>query len=593
MGVLANLRFAPGIFTESTDRGADGRWRDGDMVRWSNGMAQSVGGWVGQTIDGGPPAGIARAIKEWSTLDGLNLAAIGTNRRLYILSAGELFNITPFRAEGTLTNPFSTVNGSPVVTVSHVGHSAGQGDAVFFTGATAVGGITVGGEYAVTSVIDADTYTITAASNASSTAGPGGGSVGYGYEIAVGGAETGLAFGWGAGTWGEHTWGTPRLTSTLIVPLRVWSLDNWGEDLIASPSGGAVYWWDRTNGLGTRAQLIATAPPRNLRVIVSPENRQLICFGTSDEFGDLDPLLVKWSDSEDFTNFVIEAENNAGSQRIDGGSEIIAGIRTRSGILIWTDKSLHLMQPTGDSLVYDFRQLGTGVALAGPNAVIDAAGVVFGFGIDNFYVYDGTLRILPCDVWTRVFSSFNVAQRRMVYTALNSPFSEIWWFYPPSGVNSNTRLVVYNYREDLWWYGNLQRSAFSDFGRVFEKPFGIDDDGEIYTHEDGVDDDGAAMDRYLISDDVEIGEGQAAMHVSTLIPDFKQLTGTATVTLRGRLYPAATQKTKGPHNVTSSTRKISTRMKARQVALEVRMDHLGGSFRMGDWRADISQDGER
>lgn len=591
MGQLAGLKLAPGLFTESTDRGADGRWRDGNMVRWNNGMPERVGGHLPQSIDGETLVGIPRAVREWSTLDGLNVAAIGTNRRLYLLANGEYHNITPFRDEGTLTDPFSTTSGSAVVTVSDVGHGLAQGDSVFFTNTTSVGGLVINGEYTVTAVLSADSYTITAVSNASSTAGPGGGSVGYGYELNAGLAETGLSFGWGAGGWGEGTWGTPRDTSTLIVPLRVWSLDTWGEDLIASPSGGAVYWWDRDAGFGTRAQLVEGAPERNLRVIVSQENRQLICLGTTDDLGNLDPLFIRWSDTEDFTDFVITAENSAGSQRIDGGSEIIAGIRTRSGILIWTDQTLHLMQPTGDSLVYDFRQLGSGVALAGPNAVVDAAGVVYAFATNNFYIFDGTLRVLPCDVWTRVYGSFNLAQRRMVYAALNAQFSEIWWFYPPDGSNSNTRLVVYNYREGLWWYGNLQRSAFADSGPLFDKPFGFEDDGTLQTHEDPL----GSLDAesYLVSDDIEIGEGQAAMHISTLIPDFKELIGTATVTLRGKLYPADSAKVKGPHAFTSATRKISTRMKARQVAIRVAMEAGSGRFRMGEWRAEVEPDGER
>jgi hypothetical protein len=591
MGQLANLRFAPGLFTESTNRGADGRWRDGNMVRWNNGMPEVVGGWQAVATTGDTVAGIPRAIKEWSTLDGLDVAAIGTNRRLYLLVNNEYFNITPFRDEGTLTDPFSMTSGSAVVSVAHTAHGLAEGDAVFFTNDTAVGGLTISGEYTVTEVVDADTYTITAASNASSTAGPGGGSVGYGYEINVGLAETGLVFGFGAGTWGEGTWGTPRAESTFVAPLRVWSLDTWGEDLIASPSGGAVYWWDRSEGFGRRAQLVSQAPSKNLRVIVSQENRQLICLGTTDDLGNLDPLFIRWSDTEDFTDFEILEENSAGSQRIDGGSEIVTAIRTRSGILIWTDQTLHLMQPTGDSLVYDFRQLGSGVSLTGPNAALDAGGVVYAFAVDNFYVFDGTLRVLPCDVWTRVFSSFNLSQRRMVYASLNTKFSEIWWFYPPDSSNSNTRLVVYNYRDGLWWYGNLQRSAFSGFGPLFEKPFGFDDDGDLYTHEDP--DGSTDLESYIVSDDIEIGEGQAAMHVSTLIPDFKELIGTATVTLTGKLYPAASTKTKGPHSVTSSTRKISTRMKARQVSLRVAMGAGSGRFRMGEWRAEIEQDGER
>lgn len=593
MGTLSNIRLAPGLFTEATDRGAVGRWKDGNMVRWNNGLPETVGGWVANALGGTPFRGIARSVIDWATLDGIKLAAIGTNQRLYLLSADVLYNITPLRASGTLTDPITTVAGSNLVTITHSSHSVFAGNYVFFRNATAVGGLTLEGEYQVVSVTDVDNYVVNAGSNAASSA-TGGGSVAFEYEIPVGGAESGLSFGWGSDVWGAGTWGTPRTESTLIVPLRVWSLDTWGEDLIASPSGGAVYWWDRSGGLGTRAQLIEGAPRRNISVMVSPESRQLICLGTTDEVGALDALLIRWSDNEDFNSFEIEAENNAGSQRIDAAaSELVAGVRTRSGIVMFTDQSIHLMQPTGDELVYEFRQLGSGVSLAGPNAVIDAQGVVFLMSVDNFYIYDGVLRVMPCDIWTRVFRSFNVEQRRMVYAARNNAFSEIWWFYPAAGSNTNNRVAVYNYRDNLWWYGNLSRSAFHDFSPLYIKPYGFSDAGVLYTHEDGQNDNGAAIDRYLVSEDIEVGEGQEILHINKLVPDFKELTGTATITLIGRLHPAAPTKTKGPQPVTSSTRKISTRMRARQIAVTIRLNEVGGRFRMGEWRAEAEQDGVR
>jgi hypothetical protein len=593
MTTLSNLRFAPGLFTETTDRGADGRWRDGNLVRWNNNQPETVGGWVERPLTGPDLVGIPRATVGWTTLDGVNVAAVGTNRKLYIIEGGRIHNITPLRLSVTLADPITTVSGSAVVAIAHTAHGAAQGDSVFFSNATPVGGLTLSGEYLITSIVSADSYTVTAATAASSSS-TGGGSVGIDYEITVGGAASGLAFGWGSGSWGEGTWGTPRESSTLIIPLRVWSLDNWGEDLIASPSGGSVYWWDRTLGFGTRAQLVPQAPLKNLRVLVSQENRQLICLGSTDEFGELDALLIRWSDNEDFTTFEILPENNAGSQRIDGGgSEIISGVRTRSGIVLWTDRSAHLMQPTGDSLVYEFRQLGSGVAIAGPNAALDVNGVVFAFGVDNFYAYDGVLQVLPCDVWTKVFPNLNVAQRRMVYTSLNTKFSEIWWFYPEAGVNSSNKLVVYNYRDRMWWYGDMQRASFADFSRLYEKPYGFDDDGVLYTHEDGQSANGEAINRFIVSDDIELGDGQSAMHVSALIPDFKELVGTATITLKGRIFPAAVERTNGPHNVTSSTRKVSTRLRARQVSITIGINSEEGRFRMGEWRAEVREDGER
>jgi len=608
--MLMNLRLAPGIFTEGTDRGSDGRWRDGNMVRWRNGLPEKVGGWdqvdlvdnaTGDTAsaDSFALSGVARNMHDWSTLDGKELTAIGTNNKLYLMVDDNIYDITPLRASTTLTDPITTTSGSPVVTITHTAHGASAGDYVTFTGATAVGGITIDGEYVITDVLTPDTYTITHTSNASGNA-SGGGSVGVEYQISTGGSANGVAFGYGACTWGVGTFGTTRSAcSTLIIPLRIWSLDNWGEDLIASTSDGPVYVWDRTLGFNSRAVLIDEAPAINQRVLVSPENRQLICLGTVDpDTGQSDPLFIEWSDSEDYTDFVITSTNNAGNKRIDSGSAIITGTRTRSGILVWTDESLHLMQPTGDSTVFSFREMGSGTTIAGPNAMVDVNGVVYYMGVDNFFRFDGVLQVMPCEIWSQVFNNFNVSQRRMVFCAQNKEFSEIWWFYPPAGQNENQKAAVYNYRENTWWFGNIERASWLDFSGVYEKPYAADNDGNIWKHESGVDETAAdgtetAISCFLESDDIEIGEGEDLVHINKMIPDFKSLTGTLDLYLKARQYPGASQTTKGPYSITSSTTKSSVRIRGRQVALRISMDTVGDDFRMGTWRADGVADGKR
>lgn len=608
--MLINLRFAPGIFTEETDRGADGRWRDGNLVRWRNNLPQKIGGWdqvdltenaSGDTtvLNGYGLAGVARNVHDWTTLDGKKVAAIGTNEKLYLLVDDQIYDITPLRRTQTVTDPFTTTISSDIVIVQDVAHGGSSGDYVTFSNAVAVGGITIDGEYQIVDVLTPDTYTIQHSVVATSN-GVGGGDVLIEYQISTGGAESGLAFGYGACTWGQGTYGTTRSAcSTLIIPLRIWSLDNWGEDLLASPSGGSVYYWDRTSGFNNRATLVETAPLINQRILVSQENRQLICLGTQDpDSGQSDPLFIEWSDSEDFTNFVPTPENTAGNKRIDSGSRIVTGARTRSGILIWTDQALHLMQPTGDSFIFSFREMGGGTTIAGPNAMIDINGVIYYMGIDNFYMFDGVLRVLPSEVWTRVFTDFNISQRRMVYCGQNREFSEIWWFYPPEGVDENARAVMYNYQQQAWYYGDIERAAWNDFSEVYEAPYAFDNDGNVWIHEQGVDETAAddtetAIPISLVSDDVELGEGDELMHVSTLVPDYKRISGTMNIELLGRKYPGRPQFTKGPYTADSSSGDVSVRIRARQVALQLNMDQIGDDFRMGTWRADGVPDGER
>jgi hypothetical protein len=477
--------------------------------------------------------------------------------------------------------------------VLDVSHGAQEGDIVTFDSFTSpVGGIVVNGDFEVISVTDVDNYVIQGATDASSTVAGGGGAGNYTYEITVGSGASGVASGWGTGAWGEESWGTARAQSTYTQELRTWSLDNWGEDLVASPRGGSIYVWDESAGLGTRAAVVSQAPTTNLRVIVSPENRQLISLGAHNGV-DSDPLFVAWTDNEDYTVWTPAATNTAGDKRIDQGSEIVTGIPTRVGILIFTDKSLHIMQASGSASVYSFRQVGSGISIAGPSAVCDANGIVYFMGKTNFYVYDGTLRVLRCPVWTHVYDDFNLDQAHSTFCSHNKDFNEVWWFYPSGTQSVNDKYVVYNYLEDLWYFGEMERARFHDFSSFVDLPFGFDNDGTLYTHEDGVDDDGSAMNSFIESGDLEVGGGDTLFHISKLIPDFDKLVGDVDVTLKGRKYPQGTQTNKGPYTFSSLTTDKGVRMRARQMAIKVEQSGLGYEFRMGSWKARIEADGER
>lgn len=601
-GEMLKIDLMPGIYADETDSGALGRWKDGNRVRFKNGLPQSIGGWRLQELSQ-QMLGVPRSNLDWVALDGTKFVAVGTEKRLYVIQQDlTVTNITPIRDTAGLTNPFSTdttgafdpesSGNAAFFEVTDVGHGVSVGDIVNFSGFSAVGGITTNGDFEVIAITDTDNYILLGANDATSTVADSGGTGTYIYEITVGSGATGVASGWGTGTWGAEAWGTARTESTFIQELRTWSLDNWGEDLIASPRGGGIYVWDKSVGLGTRATIIAEAPITNLRVIVSPENRQLIALGAHNGLTD-DPLFIAWTDNEDYTDWISLPANTAGDKRLDQGSEIVTGIPTRVGILIFTDRSIHIMQPTGGVAIYSFRQVGSGISIAGPAALADANGIVYFMGSTNFYVYDGTLRVLECPVWTKVYDDFGRDQAFSTYCSHNKDFNEVWWFYPDKGSDVNTRYVVFNYLENIWYYGEIERASFHDFSPFVELPFGFDNDGNLYTHEDGVDDAGTPMGSFIETSDMSIADGDELVHVSKLIPDFDRLEGSVDVTLKGRKYPQKAAFTKGPYSATGVTESMGVRIRARHLALRVEQNRIGESWRMGSWRARIRPDGER
>ncbi len=594
MSEPARLKIAPGIFTEATDRGAEGRWKDGNNVRFHKGFPQKMGGRQLQTITGGPIRGRARRIHEWESIDRQQWIAIGTNAKLYLLNQGQLYDITPLRRQTTLTNPFATTNGSAVVTVTDVSHDAIQGDYVTYSGASAVAGLTLDGQYQIVTVLGADSYQINAGSNANATT-TGGGSVTAQYDINNGGEDTGLYYGWGTCTWGTSTWGTARgVCSTMKRNLRIWSLDNWGEDLIASPSENAVYWWDRSLGPNTRAQLILEAPRTNQRVLVSPQDRQLICLGANDGT-DPDPMRIRVSDRGNFNQFTAASTNRVYTKRLDAGSKIITGMRIRRNILVFTDASVHIMQPQDGQLVYSVNQIAEKNTIIGPNAGVVVDGEAYLMGLDKFHYYDGVYQELKCEVWKRVFGSFNREQADKVYAWYNSVFGEVWWQYPSANATENDRYVVYNIDEDHWTYGNMDRTAGADRGAVERSPYAIKSDGGLYFHEVGVDDDGgAAMSAFLESFDMMIAEGKQTLHISRAIPDFKDFVGTLSLYLKTKKYPrTAAFTTKGPYTFDVNRTNRSVRARGRQMAVRYESSTVGDHWRIGDFTYEGQPDVER
>ncbi|KKN55460.1 hypothetical protein LCGC14_0582300 [marine sediment metagenome] len=604
LGTPVKLDLAPGVYSDETPSGAMGTWKDCDLIRFKNSLCQSLGGWKKKTLTGDAILGVPRSAHDWSALDATKYLAVGTEKRLYIIQTSLVAtNITPIRATASPSGPFGTntdgdhdPNGSSAkyfTFTDPANHGCTLGDIVEFDSYTSpVGGIVVNGSFEVVEVTSSTVITLKGAEAASSTVVGGGSTGNVTYEITSGSGAAGFVLGYGTGPYGAETYGNPRTVSTFVTETRKWSLGNWGEDLIASPRGGKIYQWDKSNGVGTRAQEITEAPATNLSVIVSPENRQLIAFGAHTDTTD-DSLFIRWCDNEDFTTWTSAADNNAGTKRLDSGSEIVAGIRSRIGVLVLTDTSVHVMQPISGNEIYAFREIASGISIAGPSAGVDAHGIVYFMGISNFYIYDGTLRVLPCPNWTRVYDSFNIDQSFSVFCSHSKDFNEIWWFYPSEGKFSNDRYIVYNYVEKIWYYGDMDRQTFHDYSPFFKKPFGFDAAGNLYAHEDGVDADESAMVSFIESSDMSIEEGDELMHVSRLIPDFDRIAGSVEVLLKGRKQPQREQFTKGPYIATGATSEMGVRIRARYLALRITQEGIGESFRMGSWRARMQKDGER
>lgn len=425
---LVDLPVDAGVYTEQSARGATGRWKDSDKVRFRYGLPEKIGGW--DRVDTAMFIGLARRLWDWVSLDSRKWIAIGTESKLYLWQGGALTDITPLRRSVILTDPLDTLIGSDIVTITDPGHGAAQGDYVRISGANAVGGIIVDGQYEIQTIVSSTQYTVLDDQTASSTAN-GGGTVAFNYDIHVGLGSAAFGIGWGTGTWSQETWNTPRTVSSTVRPLRTWSLDNWGEDLIAVPRGGSVYWWDRGTGSNARANVLVNAPENVNYMIISQRDRHLFTLGCTDLFtGKFDPLLIRWCSKEDFTDWEPTSTNTSGDLRLYRGSEIQAAVRTRGEILVFTDVSVHQINFLGGSAVYGIQAVGENVSILGPNAAIEVDYRVYFMAEADFYIYDGVLRVLPSDVRNHVYENLNVFQKDKVFAGLNREFNEIWFFYP-------------------------------------------------------------------------------------------------------------------------------------------------------------------
>jgi hypothetical protein len=606
---LVNFRPAPGINKEVTDYTGQGKWTDGDMVRFFQGSAQKIKGWerfLSTTL-----VGVVRDQHAWIALDGTRYNAFGTDRKLYVFEEGRAYDITPIRETQALTNPFTT-NATTSVVVTDAGHGAAQGDFVTFDSFSAIDGLDMNKEFEVTSVANTDAYVVTTTSAASGSTSGGGGSGNAKYQISIGPELSTSAFGWGTDTWGSSTWGTPSTTSNVTLEARQWSLDNFGQLLIATVLNGGAFEWSPTSGVSTRATAITGAPTASRLSLVSTPDRHLLFFGTENTIGTTnsqDDLLLRFSNQEDRNTYQPTAENTAGSLRIADGSRIVAAERSRGQILVWTDTSLHSLQFIGPPFTFGLRQLGQNCGIVGSHAGVDINGISYWMSQDSFFLFDGSVKKLPCTVEQFVFNNINVTGSENAFAGHNGEFNEIMWFYPRTGSDQINAIVAYNYLEQTWWTGTLSRTTWID-REVYDNPIateysstatannevisGLSDGASsVFLHETGNNGDGQAITAFVKSGVVQIGEGNEFSFVSKLIPDIEDQEGTLNAKLEFKNYPNNSTSVTKTVTFQDNTDFVSLRGRGREFTVNVVSNTTGTAWRLGTQRFDIQSDGRR
>tara|TARA_R110000868_G_scaffold112176_5_gene302323 strand:+ start:11884 stop:13755 length:1872 start_codon:yes stop_codon:yes gene_type:complete len=621
---LKKLMFKPGIDRETTRYTSEGGYYDCDKVRFRSGSPEKIGGWE-QVSNVNTFQGTARSLWPWSTFAYAAYLGVGTNLKYYIMYGGAYNDITPIRSTVTLTNPFTATNGSAIITVADVAHGCEDGDFVTFSGATGLGGnitaTVLNAEYQVT-VIDDDSYTITATATANATdaaGSPGGGTVTAAYQLNVGNAIQVPLSGWGGGPWGLGPWGTG---STTIETIRIWNNQNFGEDLLFGPKGGGLYYWDVTSGLGVRGVAVTSltgaseVPLYQNLLVVSDTSRFCLCLGTND-FGsvEIDPMLIRWSDQESVVNWTPTATNQAGSLRLSHGSEILGFAQVRQEILVWTDTSLYSLQYLGPPVVWGSQLLADNVTILNDRAMATGAGVTYWMGEEKFYVYDGRVQTLPCSLRQYVFSDFNPDQADQVFASTVERFSEIWWFYPSAGSTVCDKYVIYNYLEKIWYYGTMDRSSWIDASVVSNFPISAYNNQLLY-QEAGVDDgsNGVSLpiEAYITTSEFDIEDGHNFGFVWRVLPDitFRGSTAASPQALL-TLLPLQNSGSgyNNPQSVAGSssgmitrsatvpveqfTGQVNIRVRGRQMAMKVESTELGVQWQLGAPRLDIKPDGRR
>mgnify|MGYP003109147202 FL=1 len=615
---LVQLTAPPGVITDITDYQAQMRYTNADKVRFFQGFAEKIGGWT-KRFSSSQLQGQCRKIFPHRDTDGSKFIFMGTSTHFFVEYSGQVYDITPFRTDPiTLTNPYTTGSaGSNVVTVTHANHGLAHtdpGSRVVVQSAVTFDGVTIAAQEYVATFINSNQYSIVASSGtASSGSQTGGGSITLRY-LTNNGPDDGLTgYGFGAGVWGASSWGTARSASGVVLSPRVWSIDAFGEDIVASVGGGedTIYYFDVsafvaapdtfrgttlafyvTNTLSGDASQI---PTKVGQVLVSTPDRHLVVFGSNPQGSSVyDRMTIRFSDQESLSTWNAQITNTAGEQRLGTGTNIEAVEKGRGQIFVWTDADVYSMQFIGPPFTFSFSVLGEISGTISKNAATTIEGAAFWMGVDNFYMYDGAVRTLPCPVLQHVFDDFNQVQREKVFAGQNIKFNEIWWFYPSAGSDDIDKYIIYNYIDNNWSIGTLGRTAWVD-SNIFANPLAVDKLGLQYNHESGTDDAGSAITAF-----VETGffngdaNGDNLYFVNRVIPDVTYSSGTnIKFTLKTKVFPQDTEITKGPFTISNTDNRLDMRARGRSFQARYETDATGVAWRLGTWRAEGRTDGAR
>jgi hypothetical protein len=646
--MLQKLNFKPGFNKMVTDSGGESQWVDGDFVRFRYGLPEKIGGWSQLTNSNNTLPGVARAQHDFTSIAGEKYVAIGTSQGLFLYYAGEFYDITPLDTAITGAT-FDATTGSATVTVNKTSHGLQDGRYVTFSSVT----VPTGSGYATSDFEDntfevrnktANTFEIIMPSTSAGTT-SGTGSAQIDPYVVVGPTFQTAGFGWGTDTWGSDTWGTESATSDVILDPGLWSLDNFGQILTATIHNGETFTWNAgaASPRAQRAALMSGAPTKTILTQVSDRDRHVFHFGTETTIGDpttQDPMFIRFSDQEDFNTYQPTATNTAGTFRLDKGNEIVGAVSGKDYTLVLTDTSAYVIQYVGPPFTFSVRQVGTNCGLIGQNALSYSNGIVFWMsGEGGFFMYDGTVKAIPCLVEDFVFTNsgdnlgINYNSSQLVYCEHNTLYNEINWFYPASGSEQINRCVVYNYAENVWTTSSLARTSYLDQS-VFNLPYATDYNktalpnfpiqgitakygaSTYYAHETGTDQVNSSgttsINAYIQSGDFDIsatrditgqstgmadfrGDGEFIMSMKRFVPDFKVLTGNSKITLLLNDYPSgtATSSPLGPFTITSSTDKVDTRARGRLLSIKIENDGTGETWRYGTLRVDARPDGRR
>lgn len=606
-GKLAKLEFIPGFHRESTQYAEQGKWYDGNRVRFREGKPENLRGY-NKAIQSNY-YGIARDLLTWSDNDTKKLMSFGTEKFLYVVLSNELYDSTPFVSATTLTSVMNTQINSPLVSISITNHGVSANDRIFITSATSIGnsGILLSGEYSVVAVNGLNNFTISATTSAVATYTDGGTAdlefilpnentvpiQGTGYGAGVYNA--------GVSTTGARAWNRPAAAGAITFQSSQWTLDNWGEDMLACRRGGKIFYLDvDASTTPERAVVVSAAPSVNNYIRVSPNDRHVVSFGCNEfSTGNYNPMLVRWSDQEDYTNWTPSINTTSGEVILTGGTEIRGAIRSRNAMFIWTDNAMYTQQFVGPPFIFNFQQVGTNCGLIAPHAAVDVDGVAYWMGENNFYAFDGRVRNLSCPVRRYLYDSFNEVNKDKVFAGINSEFNEIIWLYCSETSTEPDSYIIFNYKENHWVFGSSFYSTFSDHS-IFDNTIATgkvsatalnyvwnNEPKDIYTGN------GAILPSYLESAEVDIEDGNRLLFIDRIIPDYTITNnGSVDLTLQFQEYPNGPITTKGPFNIQQTTKKVDLRGRGRQAKIIVSASS-DSSWRWGAVRANIQPDGMR